>query len=154
VNIGDRLTDNREQADDYRFHDVFHLAFAAVLGWSPVLRALLRLKRKSDPEADENQDGARAIIIEEAIATWIFSHGASRDEFRRADALDYSLLKAVRTLIEGYEVESRPMWQWQDAILGAFRVFRQLKAERCGIVHIDLDKHSIEFDTEGAPTNG
>ena len=33
VNIGDRLTDNRAVEDDYRFHDVFHLAYAAILGW-------------------------------------------------------------------------------------------------------------------------
>ncbi len=49
VNIGSRLTDNKLEPDDYRFHDVFHLAFAAILGWSPTLRALLKLKRKSNP---------------------------------------------------------------------------------------------------------
>ncbi len=32
VNIGDRLTDNIMKPDDYRFHDVFHYAYAAVLG--------------------------------------------------------------------------------------------------------------------------
>ena len=45
INIGDRLTDNKLEKDDYRFHDVFQLANAAILGWSPVLRALLRVKR-------------------------------------------------------------------------------------------------------------
>ncbi|MGW7530630.1 hypothetical protein ACWGJ5_46485, partial [Streptomyces sp. NPDC054783] len=30
--------------DDYRFHDAFHLAHAAVLGWSPVSRFLLGCK--------------------------------------------------------------------------------------------------------------
>lgn len=58
----------------YRFHDVFHLAYAAVLGWSPVLRALLKCKRKSHPWLDENQDGARAILIEEGISTFVFNH--------------------------------------------------------------------------------
>jgi len=53
VNIGDRLTDNKLEPDDYRFHDVFHLAYAAILGWSPVLRALFKVKRKSRPEVDE-----------------------------------------------------------------------------------------------------
>lgn len=71
VNIGDRLTDNAVEPDDYRFHHVFHYAYAAVLTWSPVMRALLRLKRKSDPIVDETQDGARAILIEEGITTWI-----------------------------------------------------------------------------------
>ena len=58
--LGDRLTDNHLPEDDYRFHDVFHLAYAAVLGWSPTTRALLKIKRKSRAEIDENEDGARA----------------------------------------------------------------------------------------------
>jgi hypothetical protein len=133
---------------------VFHLAFAAVLGWSPVLRALLRLKRKSNPEVDENQDGARAIVIEEAIAAWIFNHGAAHDNYIADDALDYSVLKAVRTLVEGYEVESRPMWQWAEAILSAFRVFQRLQDERCGTVRVDLTRRSIEFISEGVSNLG
>ncbi|MES2321202.1 MAG: pyrophosphatase [Pseudomonadota bacterium] len=67
INIGDRLTDNKIDPDDYRFHDVFHLAYAVHLGWSPVLRTLFKVKRKSNPTIDEGQDGARAIIIEEGI---------------------------------------------------------------------------------------
>jgi NTP pyrophosphatase (non-canonical NTP hydrolase) len=35
VNIGDRLTDNSVEPDDYRFHDVFRYAYGAVLTWSP-----------------------------------------------------------------------------------------------------------------------
>ncbi|MFX5743284.1 pyrophosphatase, partial [Acinetobacter baumannii] len=60
VFVGDRLTDNAAEPDDYRFHDVFHYAYIAVLGWSPVIRSLLRLKRKSVPKIDEVDDGARA----------------------------------------------------------------------------------------------
>ena len=83
VNIGDRLTDNAMTADDYRFHDVFHYAYVAVLGWSPVTRALLRLKRKSQPAIDEAQGRrARATLIEEGIATWIFGRGCSTQPFR------------------------------------------------------------------------
>lgn len=72
VNVGDRLTDNAVEPDDYRFHDVFHYAYCAVLTWSPVTRSLLRLKRKSKPFIDEVEDGARAILIEEGITTSIF----------------------------------------------------------------------------------
>ncbi len=60
VLIGDRLIDNHSPSDHYRFHDVFHFAHAAVLGWSPTTRALLKIKRKSQKEVDENEDGARA----------------------------------------------------------------------------------------------
>ncbi|MEU9777008.1 MazG nucleotide pyrophosphohydrolase domain-containing protein [Streptomyces sp. NPDC047968] len=46
---GDPLTSASHIEDDYRFHDAFHLAHAAVLGWSPVTRYLLGRKRKSNP---------------------------------------------------------------------------------------------------------
>jgi MazG C-terminal domain len=146
VNIGSRLTDNRLEQDDYRFHDVFHLAFAAVLGWSPTLRALLQLKRKSRPEIDENEDGARASIIEEGISTWIFNHGVRNADFRAVNALDYGLLNAVHELVRGYEVEARPLWQWERAILEGFRVFRELKKHRGRAVTIDLGARSIAFE--------
>lgn len=147
INIGDRLTDNRVEQDDYRFHDVFHLAYAAILGWSPVIRALFKVKRKSKPSIDENQDGARAILIEEGISTWIFNHGARHFDFRNVESLDYALLKAVRALVTGYEVEDRPLWQWEHAILEGFRVFRELRAHRGGTVNADLDARTITFQS-------
>jgi len=67
VVVGDTLTDNSRHNDGYRFHDALHLANAAILGWSPVTRALLRRKRKHNPSIDEVDDGARATIVEEAI---------------------------------------------------------------------------------------
>ena len=146
INIGDRLTDNKLESDDYRFHDVFHLAYAAILGWSPVLRALFKVKRKSKPDVDENQDGARAILIEEGIATWIFNHGVRHKNFRNVTALDYSLLKAVRELVKGYEVDDRPLWQWELAILEGWRMFREVRRHRGGTVIADLTKHTIRFE--------
>jgi hypothetical protein len=149
INIGDRLTDNRLESDDYRFHDVFHLSFAAILGWSPVLRALFKVKRKSQPAIDENEDGARAIQIEEGISTWIFNHGARHGFFRDAATIDYSLLKAVHELVRGYEVQDRPLWQWELAILEGFRVFRQMRANRGGTVVANLHEHRIDFVARG-----
>ena len=73
LNLGDRLTDNIDEPDFYRFHDIFHLAHAVYLGWSPILRTLLNCKRKSNPRVDENEDGARARIIEEAVSATVFS---------------------------------------------------------------------------------
>lgn len=149
VCIGDRLTDNSTEADDYRFHDVFHLAYVAHLGWSPVLRALLKLKRKSNSTVDETQDGARAIIIEEGIATWIFNHAKHRDFYAdiKDGTLDYSLLKQVHSMVEGYEVERCPPWQWESAILEGFRIFREMRRpeHRGGVVSVNLDEHRIEF---------
>ena len=80
--LGDDLTDNAYDDDGYRFHDVMHLANAAKLGWSPVLRDLMRRKRKANPLIDEVEDGARARIVEEAIVKAIHSEGERLAEQR------------------------------------------------------------------------
>lgn len=154
VNVGDRLTDNRTEGDGYRFHDVFHLAYIAHLGWSPVIRGLLKLKRKGDPDLDENQDGARAMIIEEGIATWIFNHAHRRNYYEgtQPGKLEYGLLKQVVDMVDGYEVADCPLWQWERAILDGFDVFRQLRDAGGGIVTVDMDAHTLSFERlEGEP---
>jgi NTP pyrophosphatase (non-canonical NTP hydrolase) len=147
IYIGDRLTDNNAADDGYRFHDVFHLAYVAYLGWSPVVRSLLKLKRKSRPAIDENEDGARAMVIEEGIATWVFNHAKTRDYFSGVDIgrLDYSLLKQIRLIVSGYEVDKCPLWQWELAILEGFKVFRLLRAKGQGLVRIDMLNHALTY---------
>lgn len=147
LNIGDPLTDNSHRADGYRFHDVFHLSYAAHLGWSPVIRALLKVKRKSEPQLDENEDGARAIIIEEGIATWIFNHAKRRKLYADVEdgRLDYGLLRQVRSMVEGFQVAECPLWQWEKAILEGFRIFRELYDRRGGTVIADLKKHTLTY---------
>jgi len=39
--FGNAIDDNSGAADGYRLHDSFHLAAAAILSWSPVVRTLL-----------------------------------------------------------------------------------------------------------------
>ncbi len=146
INIGDRLTDNKLEKDDYRFHDVFHLAYAAILGWSPVLRALFRVKRKSRPEIDEAEDGARANLIEEGVSTWIFNHAAQLNFFENLTSVDYGLLKAVRELVRGYEAERCPLWLWEEAILKGYEIFRQLRKHRRGVIIADLNERTITFE--------
>lgn len=148
VNIGNPLTDNNSVPDDYRYHDIFHLSYIANLGWSPVIRALLKLKRKSRPKIDENEDGARAIIIEEGIATWIFNHAKARGDFFEGVAvgqLEFGLLKQVRSMVEGYEVAACPSWQWERAILQGFEIFRQMREHKHGVVRVDMLAHLLEF---------
>lgn len=149
IKIGDPLTDNIDVQDDYRFHDVFHIAYAAVLGWSPVLRALLKVKRKSHPLLDENQDGARAILIEEGISTLVFNH-AQPHLFAGANGVDYRLLSTIKDFVRGYEVADQPLWAWERAILKGYDIFRQLTTERRGRVTMDLMKRDIFFENLGS----
>lgn len=146
IAIGDPLTDNNYADDGYRYHDIFHFAYAVHLGWSPVIRALLKVKRKSDKKKDTNEDGARAIIIEEGIATWIFNYD-HYDWFAgiQEGGLDFSLLKQVRKLVHGYEVQDCPSWQWERAILGGMRMFKKLYENKGGSVTVDLHKRKLTY---------
>jgi NTP pyrophosphatase (non-canonical NTP hydrolase) len=144
--LGDRLTDNHLPEDDYRFHDVFHLAYAAVLGWSPTTRALLKIKRKSIPKIDENEDGARANLIEEGLATWIFETAKRHQFFANTPQLGLDLLKAVKNFVRGYEAEQLPLWLWERAILQGYAVFRELQVHRRGIVTADLSRREVRFE--------
>lgn len=154
INIGDPLTDNSHRPDGYRFHDVFHLAYAVHLGWSPVIRALMKLKRKSNGKIDENEDGARAIIIEEGIATWIFNDAKRKKMYADIELgrLDYNILTQVRSMVDGFEVAAAPLWQWERAILDGFTAFRQLYACRGGTVTANLTKHTLTFKEPASAT--
>src|SRR5207247_7335983 len=124
---------------------------AVHLGWSPVVRALLRCKRKSDAKIDEAQDGARAVILEEAIAAVVFSRAKQLRFFEGIDRLDYDLLKAVREFVEGYEVEETPLWQWEVAILDGYRVFRELRGNHGGRVSLNLEQRELRYTPPVAP---
>lgn len=147
VFVGDRLTDNAIEPDDYRFHDVFHYAHVAVLGWSPVVRALLRLKRKSDPKLDDSQDGARAILIEEGVTSWIFGQAQQLNFFEgvKRGGLPLDMLKHIRQFVTGYESERCPLWLWEDAVLQGYAAFRFLQKHRRGRVLIDFPNRRLRI---------
>jgi len=138
--IGDRVTDNILSNDDYRFHDVFHYAYAAILGWSPVTRALFRLKRRSKPEIDHAEDGARATLIEEGVSTFIFAHAKilSFFEGQQPGDVSFTLLKTIRDFVRGFEPSRCPLWLWEEAILKGNEAFRFIKTERKATLRIEL----------------
>ena len=109
------------------------------------MRTLLRLKRKSRLEIDEQQDGARAVITEEGISNWIFAHGLRHHAFEGVTRLDYGLLKTIRQMVKGYEVEIRPLWMWEEAIIRGFEVFRELRKNKGGIVIADMTRHCLIY---------
>ena len=145
LNIGDRLTDNISDPDYYRYHDVLHFSHAVHLGWSPVLRSLLRCKRKSVPELDHNQDGARAAIIEEAVSAIVFSRAKEMNMFDEIEDIDYELLKLIGDFVKGFEVENIPPWQWNVAISEGYRVFRLLCKNQGGIVSLNLVDRTLLY---------
>ena len=150
INFGDRLTDNIEDPDGYRFHDIFHFAYAVHLGWSPIVRALMRTKRKSNSKIDEAQDGARAGVIEEAVSAIVFSRAKRLKFFQGLDQVDFDLLKTVKEFVEGFEVETVPLWQWETAILDGYRVFLALLGGPGGRVTLDLGARRLTYEPHAA----
>ncbi|MBV8992967.1 MAG: nucleoside triphosphate pyrophosphohydrolase family protein [Pseudonocardiales bacterium] len=145
ASIGDRLTDASHVDDGYRFHDVFHLAYAITLGWSPVTRALLGRKRRSAPNVDENEDGGRAIVIGEGIAALTFAYGAMHRHLDGIQRLDQGLLDTIMMISGALEVGTRTAADWEYAILIGHKIFRQLMAHNGGGVEFDADQGRMTF---------
>ena len=143
--FGAELTDNAYDPDGYRFHDVFHFAYAAVLGWSPITRALLRRKRKSRPLLDEVEDGGRAAVIEEGVVALAFDYARRHRFLDGVNALDFQLLRTIKDMTSHLEVRQCTTGEWEEAILQGFQVWRAVVAARGGRVAVDLDARSINF---------
>jgi NTP pyrophosphatase (non-canonical NTP hydrolase) len=147
--VGDPLTSNAYDEDGYRFHDVLHMALAARLGWSPVLRKLLRKRRKLQNRqpsiVDEVEDGGRAQVVEEAIVAAAYAYAADHDYLAGIDSLDEDLLSHIKRMTAGLEVSSRTTGEWNDAILAGFGVWRALREHSGGVVTGDLRARSIVF---------
>jgi NTP pyrophosphatase (non-canonical NTP hydrolase) len=143
--LGDPLTDNSRRRDAYRFHDAIHLGFMAVLGWSPTMRSLLRLKRKSSPDADECEDGARAIFAEEGLAAVLSRLAPGRTGFLNMVSIDGDVIEVARAAATGLEAEAIPGWLWQAAIHQGFRAMSQLDQNDGGYLVADLDAHELAY---------
>jgi len=145
VFIGSPLTDNMLDKDGYRFHDVFHLAHAAILHWSPTFRALIKHKRKSDPVFDEAQDGGRAIVVEEGLTAWLYSYSKDLDYFAGHDSVSFDVLKTIEKFVSGYEVQTCPLILWEKAILDGYSVFRMVKKNNGGIIVGDRKNRTLVY---------
>jgi len=147
MQYGDPLTDNAYEDDGYRFHDVFHFAYAAVLGWSPITRRTLKRKRKSQPRVDEVDDGARAAIIEEAVSAIVFNHAATHSFFDGVDRVEYDLLVTIKALTSQLEVCRFSLNDWERAILEGYRVWRRVNDARGGIILGDLARRTLQYES-------
>lgn len=151
--IGDELTDAAHTEDGYRFHDVFHLAYATLLGWSPITRSLANLKRRSDPTVDENEDGGRAGVIEEGIAALVFAYATQHDMGAAVERLDQKLLDTIAMLAGTLEVGVRTHAEWEAAILAGLSAFRSLVEHDGGHVRFDADTSLFEWDLPSPATS-
>lgn len=166
--LGDDLTDNAYTEDGYRFHDVLHLALAAKLGWSPVLRKLMGRKRRSDARLDEIEDGARAMIVEEAVIKAIHAEGLRISALSPPSLanglplvtsgrdIPFAFLKRLESLVAGLEAERNQFWEWEDVMISGLALFDRLRRVGRGTVQVDMVKRDLTFlpdvylDVQGA----
>jgi NTP pyrophosphatase (non-canonical NTP hydrolase) len=141
--VGDPLTDASHIEDSYRFHDIFHLAYVAVLGWSPVMRALLGCKRRSRPEIDEAEDGGRAIAIEEGVSALVFAYAARHDYLDGVQHLDQELLDTIGSLVAHLEVSAHRSADWERAILVGYKAWRHLRDNGGGAVELNMEHQTL-----------
>ena len=144
--VADNLGDNTYDDSGYRYHDAFHLANAAVLGWSPVARGrIFDRKRPKGTMADAVEDGGRAIVIEEAIAAFMFAYARQHNFLEDVHHLDYHALKTFQTFTAGLEVEKRHLWEVEQAVLQGFTAWRQLRDNGGGVLRGDLATRKLTY---------
>lgn len=144
--FGHSLTDNSHTTDGYRYHDVFHVGCAILLGWSPIVRKFLKVKRKSIPQLDEVEDGARAAAIEEAISAFTFGVARDYSFFEEARSVDFGILQTIRMMTRSLEVRDRPLRDWEDVILQSYSAWRLLLKHRGGVVVGDAEQRSLRYE--------
>ena len=143
--LGNELDDNVHEADGYRFHDVFHFSYMATFGWFPVIRKLLGKKRKSKPEIDNVEDGARAQIIEEAISAMVYEHAKDHNFYKDITVIDFDILNTIKGMVRNFETKNISSSLWEKAIIDGYAVYRELKAKNGGKIYLNLKTRTIKF---------
>ncbi len=147
IQSGDLIDDNSYINDFYRFHDIFHYAFAAILGWSPCTRSMMKRKRKSDPLIDHNEDGARATITEEAISLILFNEAKKHNFFINQSQISDLILDQIKELTSNFEVSVRTKKDWQTAILKGYALFLSLIENNGGKIHFNMEANLAIYES-------
>lgn len=151
--VGDELTDNSHIEDGYRFHDVFHFACGILLGWSPVMRRIFQCKRKLSPSIDVVEDGARALVTEEGVSAVVFNYALEHSMLEGADYIDYELLRTIRSMVNPFEVRTRPLADWKDTILQSFVVWREMIKNGGGVFVGDAEAKTLRYESLDTQSN-
>lgn len=149
--VGNPLTDNSYEDDGYRYHDIMHLAFMTHLGWSPVLRKLLRdsgyIQKKRPAVTDESDDSGRPQVIDEALVAAIYVYADNHNFLYGTKAVDWQLLRHIKQMTSKLEVKNVTTSEWNTAIISGARIWKKLIDNHGGIVTGNLEKGELTFTT-------
>ena len=73
------------------------------------------VEESTGPKLDEAEDGARAILIEEGVTSWLFGQAQQLNFFEgvKRGGLPLYMLKHVRQFVAGYEADHCPLLLWE-----------------------------------------
>ena len=71
--------------------------------------------------------------------------GATSKFFEGIGNIDFQLLKTIGELVKGYEVESVPLYHWEEAILKGYQIFRKLRKNCGGFVQLDFKDRMLLY---------
>jgi len=145
IPLGDPLTDNSKIPNDYRYHDIFHLGHVAFLGWSPVIRHLMKLKRKSDSLTLDAEDRGRPQVAEEAITLIVYNYAKSNKMLKSSDKIDTEILNMLKQLVVDLEVANVSSFQWEKAILESYKVFHKVVESKGGKVLVSPSTRELRY---------
>ncbi|RYE50855.1 MAG: nucleotide pyrophosphohydrolase [Sphingobacteriales bacterium] len=145
IQLGDPLTDNSHTPNSYRYHDVFHLGHIAFLGWSPVIRHLMKLKRVSDVLVLDAEDRGRPQVAEEAITLIIYNYAKGNGMLKGGYKIDTDILNMIKQLVIDLEVSTVTSYQWEKTILQSYNVFHQILENKGGKVLVSPKDRMLEY---------
>ena len=145
AHLGNLVTDNSRRPDGYRYHDAIHIAFMAILGWSPTTRKLLGLKRRSKANTDRDEDGARAQFTEEGLSAILSRLAQKRLNFAGENNIDGAVIDIAKATVADTEIAAFPGWLWRRAIHRGFSAMEELKANKGGYLIADLDARTLNY---------
>ena len=119
-------------------------AYAAVLGWSPIVRSLLERKRRSNKQVDDVEDGGRAKVIDEAVSAIVYDYARKHSFFDGVTAIDFGLLKTIQSLVSHLEVGRCTHGDWENAILQGYAAWRAIRSRNGGTLRLDLHRRTIQ----------
>lgn len=131
--------------DFYRFRLAFHFSYMTYLKWSPVIRDIMGIKRRSNRIFEKAIDGPRQLIIEEGISSYVFSESKKYANFRDASSIPEYILKMVMRFANYTEIANLKSDLWELSILEGFKIWRQLASHEGGLITLDLDNTKIKY---------
>jgi len=109
------------------------------------MRTMLRLKRKSNKDVDDFEDGARARYTEEGLAAVLASLAGRRTGFQSDVSVDGETIGVAKAVTAGLEVKKMPSWLWRKAISQGFQAMHHLASNKGGYLIADLKARELKY---------